>query len=78
MESCHVDDDVVDIVDVGDDDDVDDVVDDVDDDEEGEGDMCVFYVVVVAVHPRHTEAYWELPPPPIVENYVCVFYVVVR
>ena len=30
VESCHVDDDVVDIVDVGDDDDVDDVVDDVD------------------------------------------------
>ena len=30
MESCHVDDDVVDIVDVGDDVDVDDVVDDVD------------------------------------------------
>ena len=30
VESCHVDDDVVDIVDVGDDVDVDDVVDDVD------------------------------------------------
>ena len=29
MESCHVDDDVVDIVDVGNDDDVDDVVDNV-------------------------------------------------